>query len=359
MTLVKELSKNIDITVISSKVEDTKSREVINSKLRIFRFKPQFYFSRLPYTIDIFLIQKILKVCKRKKCDVIIGYSLQFFSCFSAAIAAKLGGIPFVLRIVGASETTNRWGIDFFSKIYDNTLAKLTLKFAKKIFVQTKRMKERPLNLGAQSSRISVVEDGINLTKFSVTKGKKTIKQEFNVEDSRIVVTFISRLVQLKGIEDFITVAKELVKKFNDIVFFIVGTGPLERTLKKKTNNYNNIFFLGYRKDINIILKMSDIFVLPSYSEGLSPAILEACASALPIITTNVGSSPDIIENGVNGFLIEPGDKSRLKESIIILKNDKFLREDMGKENKKRIFENYQINKVANKFLLELEKIRR
>jgi len=355
--LVNELSKYVDITIISSKVERTKKKEIINPKLRIFRFKPTVYLPKLPYTLDFLLIKKILKICKKQKCDLIIGYSLQFFSCFSAAIAAKLSKIPFICRIVGESNTTNKNGIEILSKIYDKTFARMTLKLANKIFVQTRNLISRPLKLGAPLKKVCIVEDGIDFARFSEITDVVALRKNLKIEQSKIVITFISRIFELKGIEDLLIVSKQILKEYENVVFLIAGKGSLEKKLEKEVKITKNLVYLGFRKDVPNLLAISDIYVLPSYSEGLSPAILEAMASGLPVVTTNVGSNPDININGKHGSLIKPGDQYNLKKNIINLIQNESLRKELGTLNRKNIQENFDLRKTTLKFLGEIKKL--
>lgn len=359
VSLAGELSKYEKVIIISSKIEGTKSKEVLNPNLIVYRFTPTFFFSSLPYTLDLFLFIKIFKICKKINCDILIGYGLQFFSCFSAAIASKLGKYPFFCRIVGVSRTTKKVGIDIVSRIYDYTFALLTLKLADKILIQTKRMKKRPLSLGTPLSKVSVVEDGIDIRRFSENNDIEYLKKEFNIDDSKIVIIFASRLYKLKGCEDLISVAKEIVKEYTNVVFLIVGSGALENKLKNKAKTFDNIIFLGYRTDVPNLLALSDIFVLPSYSEGLSPAVLEACASGLPVVTTSVGSNPDIITNGKNGFLIRPGDRKNLKKYLSMLVENKKLRDKQGIINREFIQNNFNLSQTTLKFLAELKNLKK
>jgi glycosyltransferase involved in cell wall biosynthesis len=351
------MSKYVDITIISSKIEGTKSREIINPNFRIFRFKPTLYLPKLPYTLDFLLIKRILKICKKRKCDVIIGYSLQFLSCFSAAIAAKLGKYPFICRIVGASRTTNKSSVELISKIYDMSISKITLKLADKVFVQTKSMIYRPLELGVDLAKVSVVEDGIDFARFSQNPDVESLRKTLGIDKSKIVITFISRLFELKGIEDLLEIAKEILKENNHIIFLIAGAGSLEEKVKSEADTTENLLYIGYRSDVPELLALSDIYVLPSYSEGLSPAILEAMASGLPVVTTNVGSSPDIIVNGKHGYLIEPGDKLNLKSHLIRLIQKESLRKEMGKLNKQYIQQNFDLKNTVLKVLTEIKRI--
>jgi len=355
--LVNELSKYVDITIISSKVEGTESKEIINPNLRIYRFKPTIYLPKLPYTLDFLLIKRIIKICKKQKCDIIIGYSIQFFSCFSAVIAAKLSKIPFICRIVGASNTTKKNGIEILSKIYDKSFSKITLKLADKILVQTKSLISRPLELGAPLSKISIVEDGIDFARFSGITGADSLRKSLKIEKSQIVITFISRIFELKGIEDLIVVSKQILNEYENVIFIIAGKGSLEKKLENEAKRTKNIMYLGFRKDVPDLLAISDIYVLPSYSEGLSPAILEAMASGLPVVTTNVGSNPDININGKHGYLINPGDQFNLKKNIINLIQNESLRKDLGILNKKNIQDNFDLKITTLKFLGEIKKL--
>ncbi|MFX1571050.1 MAG: glycosyltransferase family 4 protein [Promethearchaeota archaeon] len=355
--MVQELSKYVDVTIISSKVEGTRKKEIINPNLRIFRFKPTIYLPKLPYTLDFLLIKRILKICRKQKCNIIIGYSLQFFSCFSAVIAAKLYKIPFICRIVGASNTTNKNGIEILSKIYDKTFAKITLRLSDKILVQTKSLISRPLELGASLSKICIVEDGIDFLRFSGITDLDSLKEDLKIEKSKIIITFISRIFELKGIEDLIVVSKQILNEYDNVIFLIAGRGSLEKKLEQEANGTENLIYLGYRKDVPNLLAISDIYILPSYSEGLSPAILEAMASGLPVVTTNVGSNPDININGKEGHLINPGDQVNLKNTIINLIQNENIRKEMGAINKENIQNNFDLKKTGLKFLREIEKL--
>jgi len=135
--------------------------------------------------------------------------------------------------------------------------------------------------------------------------------------------------------------------KISDCKLLIVGDGPLRPKLTEyiaRQQLGNFVFMTGERRDISDILNLFDVFVLSSLSEGTSIALLEAMASGIPSVVTNVGGNPSIIDNNVNGFLIQPGDIFEMTDKILTLLNDDVVH--------KRISDN-AITKVREKFNIE------
>ena len=354
--LTKEMSKypKVNITVISSRVEGAKKVEEINSHLKIYRFRPTLYMPNLPYIFDLFQLLKILRVCKKEQCDVIVGYSLQFFSCFCAAVSSVLLKRPFICRIVGESKTTKFGYLDFFSDIYDSVFGHLTLKLSDKILVQSKNMQKRPLELGTDPNKISIVADGIYPDTFKNKRDHAKIRRNIGIQNSKVIVSFISRLFKQKGVKDLLLIANQLSHDNKDILFLIAGRGSLEKKVERESKLSENILYLGFRNDVPDLLSISDIFILPSYTEGLSPAILEALASGVPVITTKVGANLDVLKDKVNGYIISAGKTEEMKEAILQLAKRESLRKKMGDQNVQKVIESFNIKNVARKFIEEL-----
>jgi len=177
------------------------------------------------------------------------------------------------------------------------------------------------------------------------------IKEIAHVESESINVLFMGRLGKRKGIYDIIEAAKLL--KNPNIEINLYGDGNLEEFEKLivDKNLQEKIKIRGWISGVekDEVLKNSDIFLLPSYNEGLPMSILEAMAFGLPTISTPVGGIPEAVEDGVNGFIVQPGDYVTLAEKIDLLANDKPLREQMGQEGYKMAKEKFDINIIINK----------
>ncbi len=186
-------------------------------------------------------------------------------------------------------------------------------------------------------------------------------------------ILFVGLLTYAKGYNDLLNVAIKILNEFNEVEFIFLG-----EKMKKETNIfYNQItgeklniepFFeinhprvryikraFGYEK--LRIYEICDIFVLPSYSEGFSMAVLEAMVSGLAVITTPVGANKDIIKHLENGILINPGDKEMLYYYIKLLLLDKNVREKISKNARKFAIENFHPDIVRKKFLEIINRI--
>lgn len=175
--------------------------------------------------------------------------------------------------------------------------------------------------------------------------------KEFNhIPSDTIRVTFMGNLNKNKGVYDIIEAAKYIQNP--NIIINLYGKGIFEEFNNLISDNQvTEIVKIqgwigGAEKDI--ALENSDIYILPSYTEGLPMSILEAMSAGLPIISTPVGGIPEAVKDGVNGFLIQPGDYKALAEKIDLLANDKELKEKMGQESLRIAKEKFDINVIIN-----------
>jgi glycosyltransferase involved in cell wall biosynthesis len=141
---------------------------------------------------------------------------------------------------------------------------------------------------------------------------------------------------------------KEIQKSFN-CIFIAVGNGPIRKYAENycKKNGINAIF-TGFRKDIYNIMKSSDVLVFPSLSEGFGIGLLEAMASDLPIVATNVGSIPEIIKDKYNGVLVPVKNSKAISDSVVRILNNRKFRDRIVK-NGRKVVKKYDWNIIAKK----------
>lgn len=152
-----------------------------------------------------------------------------------------------------------------------------------------------------------------------------TLKRSLGINETARVVVCVAKLMAQKGHRFLIQAIPDVVKKFKNIKFLIVGEGALRPSLEKEVDRLNVrpfVDFLGRRSDVPDLLQISDIFLQPSIYEGLSIATIEAMSYGLPVIASNVGGIREIVDNGRNGILIPSRDSQRLTEAIVNLLNN-------------------------------------
>ncbi len=235
--------------------------------------------------------------------------------------------------ILGVKTAVTIHGSDIFvlaRKRALRNLIKYVLNKVDYVFVVSDSIRDEVLNLGIEGiqNKIKVTYNAVDVQKFRPDQ-ESSFKEEMNIDARKPVVLFVGNLVWQKGV-GYLIRAKEFLKKDAEIV--IVGDGPLFEEFKGivEFENIEEIKFAGARKDIEKIMAAADVFVLPSLSEGRPSVILEAMASGKPVIATNVGGIPELVNEQV-GILINPEDPVGLAEAINKLLGDKELREKMGK----------------------------
>ena len=189
-------------------------------------------------------------------------------------------------------------------------------------------------NMTVDIEKIIIYISSLNSKKIN------TIKSQFKVSPNSKIILFVGRLEFNKGIDILINTFLDLNKEIEDLILIIVGEGSLNIDLKRKYYEYQNIIFPG-RLAENYLLDLYAIaylFVLPSRFEPWGLVINEAMASSLPVITSsNVGCNDDLVEEGVNGYIVNTDKKNLLKDKMEIIIKNKYLQKSMAKESLKKI----------------------
>jgi glycosyltransferase involved in cell wall biosynthesis len=171
---------------------------------------------------------------------------------------------------------------------------------------------------------------------------------------SRPVIGVIGRLAKQKGHQYLLRAAPEVLRNSPDTLFVFAGDGPERDSLEveaKSLGVHESVRFLGVRQDIPDILASIDILAMPSLSEGLPMALLEAMASAKPVVASAVGAIPRVIQNRANGILIAAGDVSGLAGALQDLLRSKELRLELGRSARMTVEASFSAVSMANQYL--------
>lgn len=197
-----------------------------------------------------------------------------------------------------------------------------------------------------------LIHTGIEVARFvkNISEEEKTrLKRRWNLDEDFVVGT-IGRLSPVKGQEVLLKAAKELVTDFSDIKIVLVGGGPDEKRLRRLSKTLGldkNVIFIASVGDTTEILPAIDIFVFPSIKEGLGLSLIEAMASGKPCIASRVGGIESLIEDGVTGLLVTPGDPDELAHAIKYMFNNANKAECFKDEGRRKIIDNFDIDRMV------------
>jgi glycosyltransferase involved in cell wall biosynthesis len=197
---------------------------------------------------------------------------------------------------------------------------------------------------GIKEEKIHVIYNGVDINKFKPRPDRTELRREFGLEQEKKIVLFVGRLYHRKGLETLLRSIPPVLQQFSDVTFAISGTGFKKkeeslRDLAKELDIEDTVKFLGYVPDEKLphLYAASDIFVLPAIYENFPFAILEAQATALPVISTKVGGIPEFLVDNENGFLIDPGDQEQLTQRVLALLQNPELAKEMGNRGRSLI----------------------
>ena len=268
--------------------------------------------------------------------------------------------VPFLLTLQeGESEAYILKRVRYFYPLW-----KIIFKRADRIQVISRHLKEFAIRHGA-TCPIDIIPNGVDVKKFSTRDGSvlggkvKSLRLKGYDRENPFTIITTSRLVYKNGIDILIHACAQL--PITNYVLRIVGQGPDEGELKELVAEYGlteRIVFEGHipYEEIPLYLSQSDIFVRASRSEGLGNSFIEAMAVGLPVIGTNVGGIPDIIENEKNGLLIPLENRDALVSAIERLREDMVLRSKLGSEGR-RTAEKYDWNIISERMQEVFKKV--
>ena len=293
-----------------------------------------FDIQRSPFSLkNIKAYRQLKKIMKSEKFDVVHCHSPM--GGVLTRIAAKSVGLSTVLYTAH--------GFHFYKGaplknwlIYYN-IEKFLSKYTDTIVTINKEDYERAKTFKAKNI-ISIPGIGVDTSKYdNVEVDRDKIRNDLGIPQDTLVLLTIGEMIKRKNHETIIKALAQL--KNHNYIFLICGRGELENHLKQLVVNFgidDKVRFLGFRNDIPEICRASDIFVFPSYQEGLPVSVMEAMSAGLPIIGSRIRGNTDLIQEG-GGFLHEPEDYRGMAFSIDQVIEDKILRAEMGIRNKEQI----------------------
>lgn len=204
-----------------------------------------------------------------------------------------------------------------------------------------------------KSDKIETIINGIDDSIYRPNAAERVEgKRKFDLKDN-IIIGHVARFSAEKDQRHLLKAFSMVASKIDNAMLVMVGDGPLRDDLElfaKELNISDKVLFTGFRSDIPALLNIFDIFVLSSTREGTSLTLIEAMGAGLPIVATDVGGNSNVLDDKKTGLLVPARNAGRLADAIISLCQDPRAREEMGKAGRKRMEENFSLNKMAENY---------
>jgi glycosyltransferase involved in cell wall biosynthesis/peptidoglycan/xylan/chitin deacetylase (PgdA/CDA1 family) len=256
---------------------------------------------------------RMARFIRRERIDVVHAHDL--WANLMAVPAARLARAPVVI-----SSQRNLATLSWYTPLRKKFIRRVHL-LAKYVVVNSiavKQLMENEFRIPAE--RLHVLNNGVDFERFSKPSVDRQALFPALDPKSRLIVNVANMNTEIKGHAVLIAAAKEICASSPDVRFAFIGDGPIRGHLERRVREsglQDRFCFLGRRRDVAEILSCADLFVFPSFAEGLPNSVLEAAAACLPVIATHVGGIPEIIEHGVTGLLVPPGNIGALVAAVL------------------------------------------
>jgi glycosyltransferase involved in cell wall biosynthesis len=311
----------------------------IGKKLEEERVKV--YYLNMKSYLDFGVLSRYRRVMQEFQPDIQVNYLIHA-DIFGRVLAKRYGVKKLVSYIRGR-----------YTKFPYSFLDKFTLNKVDFLLTNSKtNLKRYREKYNFSSLNSDCIVNGVELNQdFDVVK-IKNLKEFFNLDTKDFVVTVVGRLHRVKSLDTFIKALNVLKQKDIKFKAIICGRGKEENNLKRLVHKFKldkQVVFLKNRNDILDILKISNVFVLPSIKEGMSNALLEAMSVGLPAVVSDIEGNMELVKDKENGYIFKLFDYIDLAEKIITIQEKKEESEVMSKKNIEKVKKYYDIRIVRDK----------
>jgi glycosyltransferase involved in cell wall biosynthesis len=206
---------------------------------------------------------------------------------------------------------------------------------------------------GIADARVQVIYNGVDEAEAGASHISQ-YRRDLGIPDDDLVVGVVGNLYSVKGHTYLLDAVPQILRTCPKTTFLLIGRGELEVPLKTQATTLgieNKVRFLGLRQDVPKLLAVMDVFAMPSLSEGLSIALLEAMAVGKPVVVTRVGGNPELVAEGETGYLVPAGDAHALAQAILALLCDPNRARTFGAWAKQLVQERFTLGHMADQYL--------
>lgn len=285
-------------------------------------------------------VYRCIGLIRRKRIDVI--HAHEFGMNTYASIASWVTRVPMIATVHGKHYYGDRWRRRMAYRFVARRARRMVAVAEDiRLFLADR--------IGVPRDKLQTIYNGIDIKTAGSEEDGLRVRRELGIPETTPVLGTIANLYPVKGHTFLLKAAAEVAKAFPQAVWLLAGRGKLLGELQDEAHQLgiaDRVRFLGFRDDPAALLQAMDLFVLPSLSEGLSVAVLEAMVAGKPVVATDVGGNREVIVDGRTGFLVPPRDPVALAARTITLLTNKSLADQYGADGRARVREEFSLERM-------------
>jgi glycosyltransferase involved in cell wall biosynthesis len=285
--------------------------------------------------------------------DIDILHTHRYKENILAALVRKRCGIRALVQTVHGIEERLKGVKRAKAALYARLNARYTRHYFDKIIAVSDDIRSR-LGESILPDHIVMIHNSIALPDPRELKDPSLTRDNLGLPDKQAVLGSAGRMMPVKGYDLFLKMAGIILEKRPLTGFLLAGDGPLKQSLEdmaRRRGLEGKIVFPGFRDDITDVINCLDVFVISSHHEGIPMALLEAMALGKPVVATAVGGVPEVIEHGISGLLVQPGDHGGLANACLQILEKPAVAESLGRAARHRVESEFSIDVHREKIM--------
>ena len=342
LTTLKSLDKSrFDPIVVSIEKKGIVGEMIEKSGFKVI------YLNDKARIFNIPLIPKIVRILRSEKPDIL--HTSLFYANFFGRIASLFKKPPIIVSEERSMYTEK--------KFYHVILDKILSVFTNKIIVCSKSVLDfTSKQEKIEKNKFHLIYNAVDQERFNIKEKKEELRARYGYPQEGFIIGTVGSLIPKKGHKFLIEATSALKGSIPELKLLLIGDGASREELRNQAEAQGakaNVEFLGAREDIPQLMKIMDVFVLPSLQEGFPRTMLEAMYMGIPVVASNISGIPEIIEEGKNGFLLTPGKFTDIMDRLKAIYSNPELRRSVGANARKKIESAY----LPKDYVRELENL--
>ncbi len=287
------------------------------------------------------LFVRLVRFLRREQIQIV--HAFDFYTSVFVVPAARIAGVP--VALASRRELLN------LRTPWQQRAIRVACRFATGVVVNSNAASRDLVGLESGCrGKIEVLPNCINLKEFLPKRLPGEVRRELGLSPTSIVIGALGNLRPEKNLETFLLAARDILIAIPSAELLVIGDGPSGDRLKRLASDLclsESLHFLSDRSDVADLIAALDILVMTSYTESFPNAILEAMALGKPVVATNVGGIPELVEEGKTGFLVPPKDPKAIADRVSYLCRNSVRRLQMGRAARMRVESDFAVQGIT------------